>query len=107
MAINSKIKFVVSSRLLNKNNFVQLGVCSRFDDIESANKRKEEWYESVSDLSKAKPEAIIEVLELPYVTDCKKCDKHLYKEDVGYITRDGIFCFDCAVPDTGGYCDLL
>jgi len=105
--VTSKIKFLVSGRLSQNKDFHPLEVNSRFLNFESAQKRMEEWLASVSDLAKAKPEAIIETEELPHLRDCLTCKKALFKDDIAYHVREGVFCYDCAVAQPNGFFDLL
>lgn len=105
----SKIVFLVKVRLDPKKPFREIETHSRLPSIKEAERRVDEWYASIGDLSKAQPEATIEALELPLLAHCFICHAPRYRGDVVWRTLEKVYCSQCSYEhDTGqGFFDLL
>jgi len=109
MQIQPKIRYLVLIRLSPKTDFRLLDVGGLQPTFNEAQQCIREWYMSVEDLPKAKPEAKIEAQELPFICGCRNCGLPLFKDDVAYHSFADRWCYDCSLSLVlvDGYYDLL
>ena len=107
--MESKHQYIVKVRLEPKVEFELMGVDARHPTFLLAQEAATRWIDGKADLPKAKPEAIVEAIELPYVRDCSLCGCPLFVDDVVYITIGAIYCYDCSIKRAwnDGYYNLL
>ena len=95
--METKTQYRINIRLDPKAAFRPLEIRNEHATFEAAQERVRAWYTLVGDLPRAKPEAVIEAVELPHLGNCRNCGHSLFKFDIGYFKLDGVYCYDCSI----------